>query len=52
MKVLDTKTLLHTMEARSQEYIELREKLEQVKRKCNDIVDLDDQFKGKGYYGA
>ncbi|MGM7722851.1 ribonuclease YeeF family protein [Metabacillus sp. Hm71] len=48
VKVLDTKTLLHTMEARSQEYKNLREQLEQVKRKCNDIVNLGDQFQGKG----
>ncbi|MBO1515281.1 T7SS effector LXG polymorphic toxin [Metabacillus bambusae] len=45
MKVLDTNTLVHTMEARSQAYKKLREQLEQVKRKCNDIVNLDDQFK-------
>lgn len=48
MKVLEAKTLIDSMEARSQEYSELREKLEQVKRKCNDIVNLDNQFKGKG----
>ncbi|THF77833.1 ribonuclease YeeF family protein, partial [Metabacillus sediminilitoris] len=48
MKVLEAKTLIDSMESRSQEYSELREKLEQVKRKCNDIVNLDNQFKGKG----
>ncbi|MBO1511155.1 ribonuclease YeeF family protein [Metabacillus sp. BG109] len=48
MKVLDTKPFIHTMEGRLQEYNYLREQLEQVKRKCNAIVNLDDQFKGKG----
>jgi hypothetical protein len=36
------------MKDRSQEYRNLREQLEQVKRKCNDIVNLDEQFQGKG----
>ncbi|QNF30000.1 T7SS effector LXG polymorphic toxin [Metabacillus elymi] len=48
MKVLDTKSFIHTMKDRSQGYKNLREQLEQVKRKCNDIVNLDDQFQGKG----
>ncbi|WP_299095594.1 T7SS effector LXG polymorphic toxin [uncultured Metabacillus sp.] len=48
VKIVETKTLLHTMEARSQEYKNLRDQLEQVKRKCNDIVNLGDQFQGKG----
>lgn len=48
MKVFEAKTLIDSMEARSQEYSELRDKLENIKMKCNDIVNLDDQFKGKG----
>ncbi|QNF29991.1 hypothetical protein HUW50_22385 [Metabacillus sp. KUDC1714] len=45
---MDTKSFIHTIKDRSQEYKNLSEQLEQVKRKCNDIVNLDDQFKGKG----
>jgi predicted ribonuclease toxin of YeeF-YezG toxin-antitoxin module len=48
LKVLDTNTLIHTMEVRSNEYKEIREKLEQLKRTCNDIVNLEDQLTGKG----
>ncbi|MBO1511189.1 T7SS effector LXG polymorphic toxin [Metabacillus bambusae] len=40
--------LFHLNDVKSQECINLREQLEQVKRKCNDIVTLDDQFQGKG----
>jgi predicted ribonuclease toxin of YeeF-YezG toxin-antitoxin module len=36
------------MEVRLQEYNHIRKQLEQVKRKCNDIVNLDEQFQGKG----
>jgi hypothetical protein len=48
VKVYEAKTLIDSMEARSQTYNELREKLEQLKRKCNDVVNLDDRLKGKG----
>ena len=48
MKVYEAKTLIDSMEARSKQYNELREKLEQLKRTCNDVVNLDDRFKGKG----
>jgi predicted ribonuclease toxin of YeeF-YezG toxin-antitoxin module len=48
VKVYEAKTLIDSMEARSKEYNELRDKLEQVKRTCHDIVNLDDQLKGKG----
>ncbi|QNF29985.1 ribonuclease YeeF family protein [Metabacillus elymi] len=48
VKVLASKPFIHTMKIRLQEYNHLRQQLEQVKRKCNDIVNLDDQFKGKG----
>ncbi|WP_052737749.1 T7SS effector LXG polymorphic toxin [Bacillus sp. SA1-12] len=48
VKIVDTKTLIHIMEARSQEYKNLREQMEQVKSKCNEIVNLGEQFQGKG----
>lgn len=48
VKVYEAKTLIDSMEARSRQYNELREKLEQLKRTCNDVVNLDDRLKGKG----
>ena len=48
VKVYEAKTLIDSMEARSKQYNELREKLEQLKNNCHDVVNLDDQFKGKG----
>jgi predicted ribonuclease toxin of YeeF-YezG toxin-antitoxin module len=48
VKVFDAKTLVDSMEARAKQYQELRENLEQLKQKCQDVVNLDENFKGEG----
>lgn len=48
VKVFEAKTLIDSVEARANQYKELQENLEQLKRKCRDIVNLDDNLKGKG----
>jgi predicted ribonuclease toxin of YeeF-YezG toxin-antitoxin module len=48
VKVFEAKTLIDSVEARANQYQELQENLEQLKRKCLDIVNLDDNLKGKG----
>jgi predicted ribonuclease toxin of YeeF-YezG toxin-antitoxin module len=48
VKVYEAKTLVDSMETRAKSYNELREKLEQLKRKCNDVVNLDVSLRGKG----
>jgi predicted ribonuclease toxin of YeeF-YezG toxin-antitoxin module len=48
VKVFEAKTLIDSMEARSKQYQELREKLEQLKQICQNVVNLDENLKGKG----
>ncbi len=48
VKVFEAKTLIESMEDRSQNYNDLREKLQHLKKKFTDIVQLDDSLQGKG----
>ncbi|TXC89526.1 hypothetical protein FS935_16730 [Metabacillus litoralis] len=48
VKVFEAKTLIESMEDRSQNYDDLREKLQHLKKKFTDIVQLDDPLQGKG----
>ncbi|MBM7605176.1 hypothetical protein JOC75_003199 [Metabacillus crassostreae] len=48
VKVFEAKTLIESMEDRSQNYDDLREKLQHLKKKFTDIVQLDDALQGKG----
>ena len=48
VKVLESKTLIESMEDRSTVYKDLREKLDKLKMEFTDIVQLDDNLTGKG----
>ncbi|MCV9886413.1 T7SS effector LXG polymorphic toxin [Metabacillus halosaccharovorans] len=48
VKVLESKTLIESMEDRSTVYKDLREKLDKLKVEFTDIVQLDDNLTGKG----
>ncbi|WP_226668912.1 ribonuclease YeeF family protein [Metabacillus litoralis] len=48
VKVFEAKPLIESMEDRSQNYDDLREKLQHLKKKFTDIVQLDDALQGKG----
>lgn len=48
VKVLESRTLIESMEDRSTVYKDLREKLDKLKMEFTDIVQLDDNLTGKG----
>ncbi|WP_226527105.1 T7SS effector LXG polymorphic toxin [Metabacillus niabensis] len=48
MKVLETKTLIETMEDRAKVYTDFRDKIDTLKKEFTDITQLDDALQGKG----
>lgn len=48
LKVYEATTLIEFMEDRAKVYTDLREKVEALKREFTDIVELDNDLKGKG----
>ncbi|WP_257348170.1 ribonuclease YeeF family protein [Pseudalkalibacillus decolorationis] len=48
MKVYEAPTLLDTMSSRKKDYETLREQLHTLKKSFQSIVELDDEFQGKG----
>ncbi len=48
LKVLETKTLIETMEDRAKVYTDFRDKIDTLKKEFTDITQLDDALQGKG----
>ncbi|MCM3439381.1 T7SS effector LXG polymorphic toxin [Metabacillus halosaccharovorans] len=48
MKVLETKTLIESMEDRAKVYTDFRDKIDTLKKEFTDITQLDDALQGKG----
>ncbi|WP_368659444.1 ribonuclease YeeF family protein [Metabacillus halosaccharovorans] len=48
MKVLETKTLIESMEDRAKVYTDFRDKIDTLKKAFTDITQLDDALQGKG----
>ncbi|WP_078433850.1 T7SS effector LXG polymorphic toxin [Metabacillus halosaccharovorans] len=48
MKVLETKTLIESMEDRAKVYTDFRDKIDTLKKAFTDITQLDDDLQGKG----
>ena len=48
LKVLETKTLIESMEDRAKVYTDFRDKIDTLKKEFTDITQLDDALQGKG----
>ncbi len=48
LKVLETKTLIESMEDRAKVYTDFRDKIDTLKKAFTDITQLDDDLQGKG----